>query len=294
MKLSNIFSVDVEDYYQVTAFEKQIDRAHWDRYESRVEANTHRVLDLLDRHQVKATFFVLGWVADRYPRLVREIHGRGHEIGSHGWWHRLIFQQTPEEFRRDVRQSRDLLEAIVGQPVVAYRAPSFSITRQSLFALEILAEEGFTADSSVFPIHHDRYGIPGAETGIHRIETRAGSLWEFPPSVVRIAGVNWPVSGGGYFRLFPLWWTVRCLSRVNRSLERPFVFYVHPWELDPQQPRLPAGTWLSRARHRVHLATTERKLEVLLSKYRFGRMCDATPPSGPVATGSCPSPAAAP
>ena len=193
----NAFTVDVEDYYQVSAFEKHVDRVDWDRYESRVGPNTRRLLDLLDHHQVQATFFVLGWVAQRQPDLVRDIHRRGHEIGSHGYWHRLIYDQSPQEFRDDLRQSRDVLDSILGTPVTAYRAPSFSITSRSRWALEILGEEGFLVDSSVFPIHHDRYGIPGAPRRLHRIATASGTLWEFPPSVARLARLNIPVGGGG-------------------------------------------------------------------------------------------------
>ncbi|MCG2684018.1 MAG: DUF3473 domain-containing protein [Planctomycetales bacterium] len=270
----NAFTVDVEDYFQVSAFEKHIPRDQWDRWESRVSANTHRVLELLDRHCVRATFFVLGWNAERHPELVREIHACGHEIGSHGYWHRLIYQQTPAEFRADLRRSRDVLQEAIGRPVTAHRAASFSITRQSLWALEILVEEGFLLDSSVFPIRHDRYGIPNAQPGPHRLETPAGPIWEFPPSVARLAGMNLPVGGGGYFRLFPLPWTIYCLRRINRAQRRPVTFYVHPWELDPEQPRIPASSRLSRFRHYVNLSKNHRKLDGLLRRFRFGRLCD--------------------
>jgi polysaccharide deacetylase family protein (PEP-CTERM system associated) len=211
----------------------------------------------------------LGWVAERFPDLVREIDGRGHEIGSHGYWHRLIYNQEPREFRDDLCRSRDLLQDITGRAVMAYRAPSFSIIERSRWALNILAGEGFTIDSSIYPIHHDRYGIPGAKPYVHEIETSAGPLWEFPPSSVRAAGKNIPVGGGGYFRLYPLCVTTRWLAQINRKQKRPFMFYVHPWELDPGQPRLRAGSRLSRWRHRVNLATTERKLDRLLSQFRF-------------------------
>jgi len=268
----NAFTVDVEDYFQVSAFEKHIHRDQWDRWESRVEANTYRILQLLDRHGVKATFFVLGWVGNRYPQLVRDIHACGHEIGSHGYWHRLIYEETPEEFRADLRRSRDVLQEAIGQRVTAHRAASFSITKQSLWALEILVEEGFLVDSSVFPIRHHRYGIPGAEPRLHRLSTPAGPLWEFPPSVVRFAGLNVPVSGGGYFRLYPLAWTLYCLRRLNQAQRQPVVFYTHPWELDPEQPRIRAASWLSRFRHYVNLGTTARKLETLLRRFRFGTL----------------------
>ncbi len=271
-EMLHALTVDVEDYFQVSGFEKQIGRNQWDHFESRVVANTRRILRLLERHDVRGTFFVLGWVADRHPWLVQEIHRAGHELGSHSFWHRLIYEQTPQEFRDDLRRSRDVLENAIGQPVTAFRAPSFSITARSLWALEILAEEGFRVDSSVFPVYHDRYGIPQAEPRLHRLEVSCGSLWEFPPSVARIAGVNVPI-GGGYFRLYPLWWTRFCLQRIHRA-RQPAILYVHPWEFDPRQPRLAMGSRLSRFRHCVNLATTERKLDTLLRELRFGRICD--------------------
>jgi polysaccharide deacetylase family protein (PEP-CTERM system associated) len=270
----NVFTVDVEDYFQVSAFETHIDRQSWGEWESRVSANTQRVLALLDRHGVRATFFILGWIAERHPQLVREIHACGHEIGTHGYWHRLIYQQSPAEFRADLCRGRDVLQEVIGEPVTAHRAASFSITRQSLWALEILVEEGFRVDSSVFPVRHDRYGIPDAERGLHRLATPAGPLWEFPPAVARFAGMNAPVGGGGYFRLFPLWWTAYCLRRINRVERRPVMFYVHPWEFDPAQPRIRVRSRLSRFRHYVNLAKNERKLDALLRRFRFGRLCD--------------------
>jgi polysaccharide deacetylase family protein (PEP-CTERM system associated) len=266
----NAMTVDVEDYYHVSAFERSIDRNRWHEYDSRVVRNTHKILDILDQHQTHATFFVLGWIAERWPELVREIHRRGHEIGSHSYWHRLIYSQTPEEFRNDLRRSRDLLQDAIGAPVRAHRAPSFSITQNSLWAFDILSEEGFVIDSSVFPIHHDRYGIPNARPDIHQIQTPSGELWEFPMSVTRFAKMNFPVGGGGYFRLYPVQWTIHMLSRINREEHRSFLCYIHPWELDPEQPRLKAGSWLSRRRHYVHLSSTASKLEILLKTFRFG------------------------
>ena len=270
----NAFTVYVEDYFQVSAFEQHIARGQWGRYASRVVANTQRILRQLNRHDVQATFFVLGWVADRYPQLVRDIHQAGHEVGSHSYWHRLVYDLSPEEFRDDLRRSRDVLQNLTGQPVIAYRAPSFSITKRSLWALDILTEEGFCVDSSVFPIHHDRYGIPGAKTSIHTLETKSGQLWEFPPAVARFAGCNLPVSGGGYFRLYPFSLTRYCLNRLNRGRQEAFMFYVHPWEIDPEQPRLGVGSCLTRFRHYVNLSSTQRKLDALLGKFRFGRICD--------------------
>jgi polysaccharide deacetylase family protein (PEP-CTERM system associated) len=276
----NAFTVDVEDYFQVSAFERAIPRAEWERFEGRVVANTRRMLELLARHHVRGTFFVLGWIAERHGQLVREIHQAGHEIGSHGHWHRLIYESSPEEFRDDLRRSRQAIQRAVESPVVLHRAASFSITRRSLWALQILAEEGFQIDSSVFPIYHDRYGIPDAEPAIHQIATPAGSVWEFPPSVAELGLIRVPVSGGGYFRLYPYWLTRALLSRVNRRQNRPFVFYVHPWEIDPGQPRLAAGSRLCRMRHYANLATTERKLEKLLRRFRFGTVSEVVAAAG--------------
>lgn len=274
----NAFTVDVEDYYQVSAFERHIPRHRWNHYESRVVANTRRVLRVLERHQVRATFFVLGWIARCHPDLVREIHRAGHDVGSHSYWHRLVYEQTPDEFRDDLRSSRDVLEDIIGESVTAYRAPSFSITRRSLWALDILVEEGFQLDSSIVPVHHDRYGIPGAQAGLHRLAAGGRHLWEFPPAAVSLAGVTLPVGGGGYFRLYPFAWTRFCISQLHRA-RRPYVFYIHPWELDPAQPRLGVGSRVSRFRHHVNLASNESKLEALLSTFRFGPLADLLPPA---------------
>ena len=287
MQVLNAFTVDVEDYFQVSAFEKHVRRDQWDQWESRVVANTQRVLQLLDRHSVQGTFFVLGWVAQRFPQLVREIHACGHEVGSHGYWHRLIYDCSPGDFRDDLRRSRDVLEDAIGARVTSHRAPSFSITARSLWALEILVEEGFSVDSSIFPIRHDRYGIPHAPRRLHRLATPAGGLWEFPPSVARLARMNLPVSGGGYFRLCPLFWTNYCLGRINRHERQPFVFYVHPWEIDPGQPRVPARSKLSRFRHYVGLEKNEGKLDRLLAKFRFGRVSDVVAAHAAATKRSC-------
>ena len=270
--LCNAFTVDVEDYFQVSAFERNVDRQRWPEFESRVEANTMRIADLLDAANIRTTFFVLGWVGDRYPKLVRELHARGHEIGSHSYWHRLIYSQKPDEFRDDVKRSRDVLQDAIGTAVTSYRAPSFSITEKSLWALEVLAEEGFRIDSSIFPVYHDRYGIANAPREIHVKETSAGPLTEFPPSVARLGNVNLPVSGGGYFRLYPFALTRFCLSRINRRAQHPFMFYIHPWEVDPAQPRLPVASRMAKIRHYINLATTERKLIALLHQFSFGRI----------------------
>lgn len=269
----NALTIDVEDYYQVTNFEKQIAREDWPNYPSRVVASTHVILDLLDRYDIKATFFVLGYVAEHHPQLVADIVAAGHEVGSHSYWHRLVYELTPEEFRSDLQRSCAVLEQICGKRIDAYRAPSFSITTQSLWALEILREEGFEVDSSIFPVRHHRYGIPDAPSAPYRLDLPAGQMWEFPITVSRL-GNRWnlPIAGGGYFRLFPLSLTKKLLRRVNVSLSQPFVFYTHPWEFDPEQPRLQAGSPVQRFRHYVNLSTTARKFENLLKTFRFGRL----------------------
>lgn len=264
----NALTVDVEDYFHVSAFERCVPRADWDRYPTRVVANTQRMLRHLERAGVHGTFFVLGWVARQFPALIREIADRGHQIGCHSYWHRLVYDMTPEEFRQDLRQARDVLQEITGTPVVAYRAPSWSITRKSMWALDILAEEGFRQDSSIFPIHHDRYGIPNAP----RLPHRRHGLWEFPPSVFRLGPCNLPLSGGGYFRFFPLSWTIACARALNRR-GKPYLFYIHPWEFDPDQPRL-NGSWLSRWRHYRNLSETDARFQELLRQVRFGTMSE--------------------
>jgi polysaccharide deacetylase family protein (PEP-CTERM system associated) len=219
----------------------------------------------------RATFFVLGWVADRHPDLLREIQSAGHDVGSHSYWHRLIYNLSPEEFRTDLKRSIESIRQVTGEPVTAFRAASFSITAKSLWALEILVEEGIEQDSSIFPVHHDRYGIPHSERFPYTIETAAGPLTEFPPSVAPIGRWNLPVGGGGYFRLYPTELSLRLLARVNRVEAQPFMFYVHPWEVDPDQPRLP-GSLKSRFRHYQNLRSTHRKLGRLLERFQCGSM----------------------
>ena len=271
---TNAMTVDVEDYFHVSGFSGHVSTRDWDSYPSRVVANTERILDLLNRHQTRGTFFVLGWVAERFPALVRSIQKAGHEIGCHSHWHRLVYSLTPDEFRSDLIQSRNVLEDITGDAVQLYRAPSFSITRQSLWALEILADEGFTCDSSIYPVYHDRYGIPDADIAPHRVVTGDLSIDEFPGSVFQLGRMRLAISGGGYFRLYPRRFTDFCFSRVNRQSRLPFMFYIHPWEVDPDQPRLP-GPLMSRFRHYQNLATTERKLDWLLPRFRFGSMSES-------------------
>ena len=238
-QIQNAMTVDVEDYFHVAALANSIDRSKWNEMEYRAEASTRRLLDLFEGSGIRATFFVLGWVARRSPELIREIARRGHEVASHGMSHKLVFNQTPEEFRSETFESKALLEDIVGAPVLGYRASTYSITRRSLWALDTLVEAGFQYDSSIFPIKHDVYGIPDAAVIPSRITTPSGaSIVEFPMSTAPMFGAKLPVSGGGYFRLLPYWLTRAGLRKLNRELGRPFIFYLHPWEVDPDQPRV--------------------------------------------------------
>jgi polysaccharide deacetylase family protein (PEP-CTERM system associated) len=264
----NAMTVDVEDYFQVSAFERVVSRTQWEKLPSRVVANTERLLHLLAEREVRATFFVLGWVAERHPSLVSLISDLGHEVASHGYWHQLVYEQTPRAFREDVRRSKDVLEAVTGQRVEGYRAPSFSIVAKSLWALDILIEEGFRYDASIFPIRHDRYGIPESPRHPYLLPRSVGAIVEVPGSTARIGPMNLPVAGGGYFRLLPYRWTRWGIARLNERERRPAVFYLHPWEVDPEQPRLPASA-LSRFRHYRNLDRTESRLRRLLTEFRF-------------------------
>jgi polysaccharide deacetylase family protein (PEP-CTERM system associated) len=266
-------TIDVEDYFHVSAFESTVPRTRWESLESRVVGNTERLLALFDRAHVRATFFVLGWVAERHPALVRRIAEAGHELGSHGFAHRLVYDQSASEFRDDLRRSRDAIGSATDAPVLGYRAPSFSITSRSLWALDIIRAEGFVYDASIFPIRHDRYGLPTAPRHFHTREGAAGTLWECPGSTVRIGGTNFPVGGGGYFRLLPYGWTRWGIARLNEREGRAAVFYLHPWEIDPGQPRLPASA-LSRVRHYTNLRRTEARLTRLLRDFRFAPLRD--------------------
>lgn len=268
----NALTIDVEDYFQVTAFEHHVARDCWDNYPLRVERNTFRILDILDEKNLTATFFVLGWVAERRPSLVREIARRGHEIACHGYGHELIYKIGPDRFRDDVRRARILLEEITGKKVSGFRAPSYSITAKSLWALDILVEEGFSYDSSIFPIVHDIYGIPGGERFPHEIETQAGKIKEFPISTLSL-GIGWwrsrlPIAGGGYLRLFPAQLVERAIKYINTCEKQPTVIYFHPWEIDPHQPRIKAGL-KSRFRHYLNLERMEKKISYLLDTCKF-------------------------
>jgi len=267
---TNALTVDVEDYFHVAALAPNIHRDSWASRESRVVANTQKLLAIFEQFDVRGTFFVLGWVAERHPQLVRDIAARGHEIACHGYSHRLVYEQSPEEFYAETLRAKNLLEEITGSAVVGYRAASYSIVRESLWALDILVELGFAYDSSIFPVRHDRYGIPNAERVPHRLATLNGkSIVEWPLATARILGCRLPVAGGGYFRLLPYWLSRWGLASINRRELQPFIFYLHPWEVDPEQPRVSAS-WLSRFRHYTNLGKCEERLRRLLGEFRFG------------------------
>ena len=273
----NAMTIDVEDYFQVSAFEGIAPRHRWDSFESRVCANTERLLEIFKGSGVTATFFVLGWVAERHPELVRLIAAQGHEIASHGYAHRLVYDLTRDAFRADIRRSKDVIESAAGTRVYGYRAPSYSVTPRSLWALDILIEEGFEYDSSIFPIHHDRDGIPVSPREPYVLDRQAGSLVEAPGSAIRLGPLNLPVGGGGDFRLLPYRWTQWGIQRINDKEQRPAIFYLHPWEIDPDQPRLDTGR-LSRLRHYRNLDQTEARLRQLLSDFHFGPMREILAP----------------
>jgi polysaccharide deacetylase family protein (PEP-CTERM system associated) len=270
MTVTNALTVDVEDYFHVSAFAETIDRQDWDHYPRRVESNTQTLLQLFGKANVKATFFVLGWVAERCPSLVSDIARAGHEVACHGYSHELVYRQTPEVFRDETRRAKQILEDIIQKPVEGYRAASYSITKRSLWALDILAELEFRYDSSIFPVHHDRYGMPDAQPVPHVLRTPGGyPLVEFPLSTYRLWRYRLPVAGGGYFRLFPYWLTRHALASINTREHLPFIFYLHPWEIDPEQPRIKAGL-ASRFRHYQNLERCQTRLERLLNEFSFG------------------------
>lgn len=264
----NSLTIDVEDYYMVSAFSDVIKFENWHDYESRVEKNTYKILDLFDKYEIKATFFVLGWVAEKYPKLIRDIYSEGHEIASHGYNHRLIYNLTPHEFKEDVRITKSILEDIIGFHIIGYRGASYSIVKKTLWALDILIEEGFLYDSSIFPIRHDRYGFPEANRFPHIIERSNGTIVEFPPSTYYLFGQNIPIAGGGYLRLFPLKFIRFAIKRINKKEKNIVILYLHPWEVDPDQPRM-NGRFLSRMRHYINLKSTLPKLNILLREFRF-------------------------
>jgi polysaccharide deacetylase family protein (PEP-CTERM system associated) len=263
-------SVDVEDYFQVAAFAAQISVKDWQRHPLRVAQNVERILELFDSTGTRATFFTLGWIAEREPALIRKIAAAGHEIASHGYNHTRVTEQQRDAFREDVSRTKRLLEEISGQPIIGYRAASFSITRDNLWALEVLKEVGYEYSSSVFPVRHDLYGIPDAPRAPFRLSTR--SVLELPLTTVRLLGNNFPCAGGGYFRLtpYPLFrWGLR---RAMREQSTPCIFYFHPWEIDPDQPRVKGAALKSRFRHYVNLHHMKSRLTRLLMDFKWDRM----------------------
>lgn len=266
--MRNAMTVDVEDYFHVAAFSRQVDPATWERFPARVERNTQRLLELFAERGVSATFFVLGWVAERFPGVVRAIAAQGHEVACHGYSHQLIYRQTPAVFREETVRAKACLEEQAQRPVLGYRAASYSITKRSLWAVNILAELGFDYDSSIFPIHHDRYGIPGSPRWPYRLIAPSGAIIEFPPSTLSVLGWRLPIAGGGYFRLYPYTFTRTALAQINRSAGWPFIFYLHPWEIDPEQPVI-RSTAVSTFRHYLNLRRCEARLRRLLADFEF-------------------------
>lgn len=267
--ITNALTVDVEDYFQVSAFASAIDRKDWDSLDCRVERNVNRMLDLLERKQARATFFTLGWIARRYPGLVRRIVSDGHELASHGYGHQRVSDLDRAAFASDVRMAKTILEDIAGVEIKGYRAPSFSIGQGNLWALDVLLETGHRYSSSIYPVKHDHYGSPDAPRFAHQV---IAGLIEIPPTTLRLLDRNLPSSGGGYFRLLPYGLSRWMLRRFNEQEAQPAIFYCHPWEIDPAQPRVNGIGWKSRFRHYVNLDKTEQRLGRLLDDFRWDRM----------------------
>jgi len=285
---TNILTVDVEEYFHATEVQRSVTPDQWRGLPSRLDAQVARTLDLLDRHRVKATFFILGWAAERHPKAIQEIASRGHHLGCHSYAHQLVYDLTPAAFRDDTVRARAAIEDACGQAVRAYRAPSYSITARSTWALEILVECGFTHDSSIYPILHDRYGIPGFGRAAQTIHTPAGPIHEVPIAAARILNCVCPVGGGGYLRLLPYAYTAAGIRRMNAVESLPACIYFHPWEIDPEIPRLGAGR-ISRLRTYSGLAGMEAKLSRLMTEFRFDTLDAIHPWAG--AGMSCTEPA---
>lgn len=267
----NAMTIDVEDYFQVSAFAPYIARSAWEAYECRVERNVHRILDLLDAGRAKATFFTLGWIAERYPQVVREIVARGHELASHGYGHERASDLSEADFLQDVRRAKHLLEDLGGMEVLGYRAPSFSIGTRNLWAFDSLASAGYRYSSSIYPIQHDHYGMPDSPRFAYRVNEQ---LLEIPVTTLRVAGYNLPSSGGGYFRLLPYALSRWMLRRVNAVDRESAIFYFHPWEIDAGQPRIAGIDAKTRFRHYVNIRRMDERLQQLLNDFRWGRMDD--------------------
>jgi polysaccharide deacetylase family protein (PEP-CTERM system associated) len=267
-KVTNALTIDVEDYFQVSAFAPHIPRSDWPTRECRVERNVDRILAMLDQHETKATFFTLGWIAERYPELIRRIVAEGHELASHGYGHERASEQTAAAFFADINLSKLILEDLAGQEVKGYRAPSFSIGQHNLWAFDCLERAGYRYSSSIYPIRHDHYGMPDAPRHAHAV----GGLLEVPATTLRFLNRNWPASGGGYFRLMPYGLSRWMLRRVNHTDQLAAVFYLHPWEIDADQPRIPGISAKTRFRHYVNIHRMEARLNRLLGDFQWGRM----------------------
>ncbi|MDX1472561.1 MAG: DUF3473 domain-containing protein [Reinekea sp.] len=269
-------TIDVEDYFHVAALSQVVSPSQWDSQPSRVVNNTQRLLKLFDEKNIKATFFILGWVADKFPHLVRDIDQQGHEIASHGYSHQLIYSQSQAVFREETYRSKEILENITQKPVLGYRAASYSITKKSLWALDILSELGFTWDSSIFPIYHDNYGIPDTPDQPYLIRTRnGGELREFPITSARVMGLSVPAAGGGYFRQFPYPLFRYLFKTASANNTVPKIFYLHPWEIDADQPRFNEASWFSRFRHYTNLDKCEHRLTRLIDDFQFGTLSES-------------------
>jgi polysaccharide deacetylase family protein (PEP-CTERM system associated) len=269
--ITNAMSVDVEDYFQVSAFESTIARTDWDKLECRVEKNTQKILELFDQKNIKATFFTLYWIAQRYPGLIRDIVNAGHELASHGMEHTRVTQQSPTEFKADIVESKARLEDMSGQPVVGYRAASYSITMETYWALEILQDAGYQYSSSIYPIRHDLYGIPDAPRFAYKPFAQSDFL-EIPISTLQFGNKNYPCGGGGYFRLFPYQLSRWAINRLNVKHQQSALFYFHPWEIDPDQPRQADISAKTRFRHYLNLSRMEQRLNSLASDFQWDTM----------------------
>lgn len=269
--MRNAMTVDVEDYFQVSAFERYVDRAAWEHMPCRVERNVDKILQMFSEAGVKATFFTLGWIAERYPQMIREIITEGHELASHGWSHVRVPQQSREDFRDDVVRTKKLLEDLSGQEIRGYRAASYSIGADNFWALEVLEETGYAYSSSIYPVKHDLYGIPNAPRFAFR-PNKGGNLVEFPVTTVRMAARNFPCGGGGWFRLIPYQLSRRAIQSVNNRDRESAIFYFHPWEIDPEQPRQAGLDGKTRFRHYVNLTIMQARLERLLRDFDWGRI----------------------
>lgn len=269
--MQNAMTIDVEDYFQVSAFENIISPNDWDAINPRVESNVDRLLQMFDENGCKATFFTLGWIAKRFPKMVNRIANEGHEIASHGTMHKRASDQSVSEFEEDVSHAKKLLEDISGKAVLGYRAPSFSFTKDNLWVYEVLAKLGYVYSSSVYPVVHDHYGIPDAPR--FKYVTDAG-IDEIPLSTLPMFGKNWPISGGGYFRLYPYSFTKWAVSKFSRNEKKPYIFYMHPWELDPDQPRIAEINAKTRFRHYLNLSRVDNRLNRLLGDFQWSSMSD--------------------